>query len=61
MKKLFAAAVAVLVMASPLCVASIASVVPPCIEEDGSGQSMCYWDAAHRGNGQGVSYLVVND
>ena len=60
MKKLFAA-VAVLVMAMPLGVASIASAVPPCIEEDGSGQSMCYWDAAHRGNGQGVSYLVVND
>ena len=60
MKKLFAA-VAVFVMAMPLGVASIAQAVPPCIEEDGSGQSMCYWDAAHRGNGQGVSYLVVND
>lgn len=60
MKKLFAA-VAVLVMAMPLGVASIASVVPPCIEEDGSGQSVCYWDAASRGNHQGVSHLVVND
>ena len=60
MKKLFAA-VAVLVMAMPLGVASIASAVPPCIEEDGSGQSVCYWDAASRGNHQGVSHLVVND
>lgn len=60
MKRLFAA-VAVLAMAMPLGVASIAQAVPLCIEEDGSGQSMCYWDAAHRGNGQGVSYLVVND
>ena len=33
--------------------------VPPCLEEDGSGQTACYWDAAARGNHQGMSYALI--
>jgi hypothetical protein len=34
----------------------------PCLSEDGSdpGQSFpCVWDAAHRGNGQGTSFVLT--
>lgn len=34
-------------------------VVPPCQFEDGSGQAVCYWNAAVSGNGRGESYLMV--
>lgn len=33
--------------------------VPPCIEEDGSGQTVCYWDASARGNHAGASYVLI--
>ena len=33
--------------------------IPPCQFEDGSGQAVCYWDAAVSGNGRGESYLMV--
>lgn len=34
--------------------------IPPCKEEDGSGQpGLCYWDAAHRGDGNGHSAVLV--
>lgn len=33
--------------------------IPPCEFEDGSGQAVCYWDAATSGNGRGESYLMV--
>ena len=33
--------------------------IPPCQFEDGSGQAVCYWDAAVAGNGRGESYLMV--
>lgn len=51
---------------STICVVSalIAAMVapgsiPPCMFEDGSGQAVCYWDAAVAGNGRGESYLMV--
>jgi hypothetical protein len=34
--------------------------IPPCKEEDGSGQpGKCYWDAAHRGDGNGHPAVLV--
>lgn len=33
--------------------------IPPCQFEDGSGQSVCYWDAATRGNHVGDSYVLI--
>lgn len=33
--------------------------IPPCQFEDGSGQAVCYWNAAVSGNGRGESYLMV--
>lgn len=32
----------------------------PCTDEDGSGQTACYWDATTRGNHQGRSYTIEN-
>lgn len=32
---------------------------PACVTEDDPGP--CYWDAEHRGNGQGRSFIVVDD
>ena len=34
--------------------------LPACTEEDGSGQTSCYWDAQARGNHQGHSYTIIN-
>lgn len=34
-----------------------AVTLPPCEYEDGNN---CYWDALARGNGQGVSFYVIN-
>ena len=33
--------------------------IPSCIEEDGSGQAVCLWDARTRGNGEGTSFLKI--
>lgn len=53
-------------MLSTICVvaALVAATVspdsiPPCEFEDGSGQAVCYWNAAVSGNGRGESYLMV--
>lgn len=53
-------------MLSAICVvaALVASTafpvsIPPCQFEDGSGQAVCYWNAAVSGNGRGESYLMV--
>lgn len=32
---------------------------PPCLAEDGSTQRSCVWDARHRGNGEGRSFVKV--
>jgi hypothetical protein len=34
--------------------------VPACLQEDGSGQDLCYWDAQTMGNGQGMSFIVMD-
>lgn len=33
------------------------STLPACIEEDGAGMALCYWDAEHMGNGMGMSVI----
>ena len=38
----------------------IARPVPECVEEDGSGQNVCVWNASHHGNGHGLSYVIKN-
>ena len=35
----------------------IPRILPPCAYED---RDNCYWDAAHRGNGQGQSFVSLN-
>jgi hypothetical protein len=35
--------------------------IPPCVEEDGSSPTPCYWDADQRGNGLGRSFIVWDD
>lgn len=36
----------------------LALILPPCPTEDSTG---CYWDAAARGNGEGVSFIALDD
>lgn len=36
----------------------LAMFFPPCEYEDSNN---CYWDAASRGNGQGTSFVVIDD
>jgi len=39
----------------------VGPTLPPCVWEDGSGGPLpCFWDAAHRGNGLGASYIVTS-
>lgn len=33
---------------------------PPCLHEDGSGQTECVWDARRRGNGKGRSLILTD-
>jgi hypothetical protein len=36
--------------------------IPPCTQEDGSGQPKpCYWNAQVQGNGTGRSFVIVPD
>ena len=35
--------------------------IPACEFEDGSGQDLCYWDATIRDNGEGRSFIKVNE
>lgn len=60
---LLAAIVGVLTTPAP-APAPVAAPAPmaPCLSEDGSdpGQSFpCVWDAAHRGNGRGTSFVLT--
>lgn len=72
MRKSFVAVVAALVMLVNVGACSPATVesdtrmqdIPACVNEDGSTadgyQPVCYWDASERGNGMGVSYVLVD-
>ena len=41
-------------------IAFLVSPIPPCELEDGSGQTVCRWDAGESGNGVGSSFVTVN-
>lgn len=61
-RTLAAAAVAAVALAvAPAAAMAVPEpeTVPPCRFEDGSGQSVCVWDARHLGNGRGVSYVAI--
>lgn len=36
---------------------TVSPTLPACVEEDGSGQALCYWDAQVQGNGLGTSVV----
>jgi hypothetical protein len=38
---------------------SVTAGLKPCPVEDDPGP--CFWDAKHRGNGHGRSFIVIND
>lgn len=42
-----------------LIIALLLSFVPACAHED--GPAPCYWDAGTRGNGVGVSYVLLSE
>lgn len=37
----------------------LAALIPACLEEDGSGQAVCRWDARTAGNGAGQSFTAI--
>lgn len=45
---------------SPVPAVPAPNTLPPCAADDGSGPSVCLWDAQHNGNGQGTSYVMIN-
>jgi hypothetical protein len=42
---------------TPTYVATVPVSLPPCENEDGSGQMLCMWDASESGNGEGVDAI----
>ena len=50
---------AICVVAALVASTVFSDSIPPCEFEDGSGQAVCYWNAAVAGNGRGESYLMV--
>ena len=50
---------AICVVAALVAATAFPVSITPCQFEDGSGQAVCYWDAATSGNGRGESYLMV--
>lgn len=64
MNKKFVAAVAALIALVSLaaCGSSDTANIPPCANEDGSGQAgLCYWDSSRRGNGKGTGLYIYRD
>lgn len=51
--KLLAALLLLIASAAPLAAAGY----PPCLTEEVEQQAPCYWDAAHRGNLEGTSFI----
>ena len=50
---------AICAVAALVAATAFPQIIPSCEFEDGSGQAVCYWDAATFGNGLGESYLMV--
>ena len=42
---------------TPSSPVSVAPSMPACIEEDGAGMALCWWDASEQGNGVGTSVI----
>lgn len=58
MKHLTAAALTAALLIAPSAAAAT-DRTPPCRSEDSPGR--CVWDAQHRGNGQGRSFIAHRD
>lgn len=63
MRKCVAAVAAVIALMSlSACGSSDTANIPPCVNEDGSGQAgLCYWDSARMGNGRGTGLYIYQD
>lgn len=56
----FAAVIALMSLAA--CGSSDTANIPPCANEDGSGQAgLCYWESARMGNGRGTGLYIYQD
>ena len=56
----FAAVIAMTSLAA--CGSSHTATIPPCVNEDGTGQAgLCYWDSARMGNGRGTGLYIYRD
>lgn len=63
MNKKFVAVVAALIaLVSLSACGSDTANIPPCANEDGSGQAgLCYWDSSRMGNGKGAGLYIYRD
>ena len=46
-------------VSDPTALTVIATRLPACESEDGSGQAACVWDASESGNGFGASFVAI--
>ena len=61
-KKFVAAVAAIIAIMSLSACGSDTADIPPCANEDGSGQAgLCYWDSARMGNGRGAGLYIYRD
>lgn len=51
-------ALLVALLPAPMLPSVLSAVLPACVTEDSAS---CYWDAAHRGNGLGRSFVALTD
>lgn len=63
MRKILAASAALITLFTlSACGSSDTANIPPCANEDGSGQAgLCYWDSARMGNGRGTGLYIYQD
>lgn len=55
-----AVSAAMLDHATPVTGYAVPAVLPPCVNEDGSGGPVpCLWDGTRMGNGVGATYVVT--
>ena len=61
-KKFVAAVAAIIAIMSLSACGSDTADIPPCENEDGSGQAgLCYWDSSRMGNGKGTGLYIYRD
>ena len=62
MVKLYSKVLSVIALFAMIVVVIAINTVGPCDNEDGTSQyPICYWDAAHRGNGNGKSFIMFGE